>query len=248
MPNKQDTLNAYNFNEELVLTLNRMGYMFKDISEYGEAFVEYSTKISLPVLDIAAAYGVATLKALEKGVKNIIANDIEPKHLEILKTRVPPSFLSHLHLLPGKFPTEIDFPENSLGAILISHVLHFLNEEEIEEAISKLYKWLHTNGKIFVIVGTPYMRMWQKLIPIFEKRKKEGHKWPGIMDNLSLFPHTRTKDLPNLMHFFDCDTLTKLFKEGGFYIEKVGYIAHPTWPQEMQLDGRENVGMIARKT
>ena len=52
-----------------------------------------------------------------------IANDLDLRHLEILKSRVDKDSLKRLQLLPGRFPHEISFPDNSLVSSLIILIL-----------------------------------------------------------------------------------------------------------------------------
>lgn len=235
-------------NEEvkLIPTLNKMGYSFCDLSEYGRDFLEYCHFVKEPVLDIAAAYGVATLPALEAGAY-VIANDLDPRHLEILKSKVPSKFLERLNLKPGKFPQDLDFPEESLSAILASHVFHFLTGEETLEAVHSMYKWLKPGGKAFAIIGTPYVKMAEDFIPLFHQRKQQGEPWPGLIEDLSIYKHKRSADLPKLMHYMDDEIVRRIFTEAGFIIEKLGMFARPDFPEDMRLDGKENVGIVARK-
>jgi hypothetical protein len=223
-----------------------MGYMFKDITEYGLDFLEFCKTASAPVLDIAAAYGVASIKALEQGAY-VIANDLDPHHLEILKSRVPDCYQARLQTQVGRFPSQLHFEPKSLSAVLAANMFHFLNGEEVNEAIRCLYNWLYRGGKAFIIAGSPYIRLWKGIIPVFERKKSEGDVWPGLVENTSLYPNERLQDLPKLMHFFDPEILAHAFEKAGFVIEKAGYISRASWPEDMQLDGRESVGIIAVK-
>ena len=232
--------------EGFILTLNKMGYMTQEMDEYNQAFVDYAAKSPGPVLDIGAAYGNTTLLALLKGAR-VIANDLDPRHLEILKSRVPFDFLKQLQLLPGRFPNEIHFPENSLEGILISQVLHFFLDEELYHAVETLFCWLKPNAKVFVVAGTPYINIYKDFIPIFEQRKRQGMSWPGLIEDISVYQHNRVKDLPKSLHFFDDETLEKLFLKSGFKIEKVSMFTHKKLPDDIKLDGRESVGLIAVK-
>jgi hypothetical protein len=45
----------------------------------------------------------------------------------------------------------------------------------------------------------------------------------------------------------DVDVLRRIFEQAGFEIERVGYISREDFPDDMRLDGRENVGIIATK-
>src|SRR5260221_14662387 len=71
----------------LIPTLNNMGYMFEDLTEYGDEFIRFSQDAKDPALDIAAAYGIATLKLLQQQIR-VVANDLDPRHLEILRNQV----------------------------------------------------------------------------------------------------------------------------------------------------------------
>ena len=106
-----------------------------------------------PVLDIGAAYGVATIPALKNGA-HVIANYLEEKHLQILKNKVPLSYLSHLDLKSGRMPNELDIEKNSLGAVLTSRVLSFVLPEELELSFKKIFRWLKSGGEFFFLGGT----------------------------------------------------------------------------------------------
>lgn len=232
---------------KLVKTLNKMGYMFEDITEYEENFIHFSQQSKGPVLEIAAAFGVVTLKVAEKEV-NIIANDLDPEHLRILEKTATDSQRKFIKTLSGRFPQEINFRPHSFTAILASNVFHYLKGEEIIEGIKKFYSWLKPGGKVYIVAGTPYTHHWQEFIPIFEKNIQDQVLWPGYLDELSLFKNNkRLSELPSFMHFFTPDILSTLFEKVGFLIRKKGFAARPHWPQDMQLDGRESAGLIAFK-
>lgn len=232
--------------DNLYQTLNNTGYMFENLTAYGKEFIEFCSTVDSPVLDIGAAYGVATLPALEKGAY-VIANDIDHNHLVLLKSRVPETYHQNLELRGGKFPTEIDFPENSLSAILIANVWHFLSGEEMIQAIELMYSWLKPGGKVFIITATPYAKVIKDFILIFHERKIQGEQWPGEIEDISIYNHPRLADLPKFMHFMDDEVIHGLFCNSSFLIEKVEFIARPDLPLEMQLDGRETVGIIVVK-
>jgi O-methyltransferase involved in polyketide biosynthesis len=98
-------------------TLNKMGYMTERLSEpFSEEFAEFASRIGAPALDVGAAYGVATLEALKRGA-HVIANDVEPRHLELLSRRVPEAWKARLTLAPGVFPEGLSFSASSLGAV-----------------------------------------------------------------------------------------------------------------------------------
>ncbi|MBT4879680.1 MAG: class I SAM-dependent methyltransferase [Alphaproteobacteria bacterium] len=231
----------------LTPTLNKMGYMFSDITEYGEAFVDYASQLSVPVVDIAAAYGVATKRALKKGAHMVYANDIDPRHLAILKQNVPENHQHRLKTFVGSFPEELDFQQDSIGAVLIANVFHYLTGPQISMGITRLKSWLQPGGKVFVITGTPYTRMWESYIPGFYEEKKKKSLWPGWFGNIEQDKQVRMNDIPSFMHFFDIEVLERCFVEEGFKVEKIGYIDRKDWPSDMRLDGRESVGLVGVK-
>lgn len=233
--------------DALIVTLNHRGYMLSQPETYIQAFIDFAANAPGPVLDIGAAYGVATIPALEKGAY-VIANDLDERHLEILQRKVPGTLLDHLELRSGRMPSEIDFEENSLGAILTSRVLSFLLPEELEVSFEKIFKWLIPGGKLFYLGGSPYMGTFQEFLPTYEKRKAEGHKWPGFIEDIRSYAPERACDLPDFMHLLDEEVLSRSLLKAGFIIEELRYsAAREEYPQDMKLDGREQIGAIAVK-
>lgn len=229
-----------------VKTLNNMGFMTSTLDAFSQNFTDFSSQAPGPVLDIGAAYGVASLAALEKGAR-VIANDSDLRHLKILKDRTPTYLRSKLELLPGKFPEDLNIAPNSIGAVLICRVLHFLEGPAIQYAAQKLYQWIYPRGKVFVVAETPYLKNFKAFIPIYESRKAASAPWPGFIDDVMAIAPERGASLPPKMHFLDPEVLSRVFEEAGFLIERVETFARPEFPEDIQLDGRESVGMIARK-
>ena len=229
-----------------VPTLNRMGYMTSTLDPYSKAFIEFSTVAPGPVLDVGAAYGVATIEAL-KNSKRVFANDIDSRHLEILRDRVPAELRDRLELFPGAFPEGLSFERESLGAILVARVMHFFDGATIDRSAETLHRWLAPGGKAFIVAETPYLKNWQTFIPEYEKRRAQGELWPGFVSDVMAFAPDRGKSLPPQIHFLDPDVLSRVFIAAGFKIEKVGTMPRPDFPADMQLDGRESVGIIAVK-
>lgn len=229
----------------LIPTLNQMGYMTTFLDPYSEQFIEYSSVCKNPVLEIGSAYGIATLKALSVGA-TIVSNDLDARHLQILKRKCPASMQNRLTLIAGKFP-HVTLPDNYFDAILTVRVLHFLDGRTLRKFLAKCYKLLTTNGKLFVVADTPYLKDWRDFTQIFEKRIRKNSKWPGIVSNTRLFKSKRIAQLPKLMHWMDQSVLHRELKLAGFNIESIEYLNRTDYPTDSRLDGRESIGAIAIK-
>jgi|CXWL01.1.fsa_nt_gi hypothetical protein len=229
-----------------VKTLNNMGYMTSGLDLYSLAFVEFAPGAPGPCLDVGAAYGVASLSALSNGA-HVIANDIDERHLEILRGRALERLRQRLTLMPGSFPDGISFAPGTLGAVLVCRVMHFFDGPTIERAADKIMSWLAPGGKVFVVGETPFIGTAKAFFPTYEARVKAGDPWPGIVENVGAHDPKRAGNLPSRMHLLDEPTLRRVFSGAGFMIEKAGTFPRPEFPPDIQLDGRESVGLIARK-
>lgn len=229
-----------------IKTLNNMGFMTSTLDRYSHAFIGFAPYGPGPALEIGAAYGIATLEALKNGAR-VIANDIDERHLEILRDRAPMDQKKQLELLPGAFPKDLDLKPGSIGSVLVCRVLHFFDGPAIESAARILFRWLASGGKVFIVAETPYLKNFRTFIPIYEARKAAKNPWPGFVDDVMAIAPERGASLPPTIHFLDPEVLTRVFTEAGFVVEKAETIARPDFPEDLQFDGRESVGMIARK-
>jgi hypothetical protein len=227
----------------LIKTLNKMGFMTEWIDPYTADFIDFSIKAPGPCLEIGAAYGIATLKVLDKGAF-IVANDLSADHLKILSEKA--SCNKNLVLIPGKFPKNLNFCEQSLGAVLSSRVFHFFPGKLIDSGLKLIFKWLRPNGKLFFISETPYLNDYKNFIPVFEKRKSRKVRWPGVIKDVSVYS-SRAAQIPSFLNLLDPDILNAALQRAGFSVEKIGTIARPDYPADLTLDGRESVGAIAIK-
>ena len=201
-------------------TLNKTGFMKTELDVFSQKFIHFTLTSKKPVLEIGAAYGIATLQALKNNV-TIIANDIEEKHLIALLQKTPKSQLKNLYIKPGHFPANLEFEENSLGAVLICRVAHFFTGEEMDEGFKKIYKWLAPKGKIFFISMSPYHHLLKDFLPTYIRRAERGEKWPGVIENMKEYNPKESADIPNFLHVFDDAYMRTTLEKMGFNIEEI---------------------------
>jgi SAM-dependent methyltransferase len=229
--------------KHLIPTLNNTGFMAEVLDYYSEKFVSYSATINEKVLDIGCAYGIATLAALERGAI-VYACDMDERHIEILILKTPENLKAQLETIVGILPT-IDFPENSFGAILCSRVVHFMRGEDVEASVAKMYHWLKPDGKLFLSADTPYTGFWFEEAPAYERRKREGHKWPGLIEDMSIFfaGLEGPEDFPEFINPMDPDILKRVCDEVGFTVVEMGFVDR----QGTEKGSKQHAGVIAVK-
>lgn len=227
-------------------TLNGMGGMTPVLDAFGEAFVAFAPVAPGPVLDVGAAFGIASVAALAGGA-TVIANDLEPRHLEILASRVRECDQARLSLRPGAFPDALDFTPGSLGAVMLGRMLHFLDGPAIARGAAKLHGWLAPGGKVFGVAVTPYLVKLQPFRPLYEARRAAGDPWPGWIEDIRAYDPASVGDLPVAMNFLDPEVVTRCFGEAGFIVERAEYLSRQAFVADMKLDGREAVGFVVTK-
>ncbi len=228
--------------EQFIPTLNNMGYQIKNHDPYITAFIEYSVSNSNNfALELGAGFGLASREIIKQGGQ-VYCNDLDGRHLADLANGHNPK----LHVIPGDI-FALDLPDRFFKSILLSRVIHFFSPQQIENCFAKLKLWLKPKGKLFLTAETPYLRNWQKFIPVFEERKANGEPYPGLIDNPEFYEDSGLiKNLPSYKHKFDVDTMSNMLSNNDFTIEKISYINRKgIFPSNMLLDGRESVGAIA---
>lgn len=203
-----------------VATLNKKGFMKVDLDDFSKEFIRFSINQKDWVMDVGAAYGVTILPILKGGGK-VIANDIDHRHLLVIRKETPRETWKNLYLNYGKFPEDIEIPENSLRAILICRVAHFFKEEEIEETIKKSHKILKPGGKLFFITMSPYHHKLNGFIETYNKRWEKGVKWPGIIADMHKYAPELAPQIPKFVHVIEHRPMKKALEREGFRIEKM---------------------------
>ncbi|KTD27949.1 MULTISPECIES: class I SAM-dependent methyltransferase [Legionella] len=231
----------------LVMTLNQRGPVSSYLDDYAQQFIHFAVQQKSPVLELGAAYGFVTIAALTAGA-TVIANDIEPRHLQILYNRTPKECRDRLSLLPGEFPSNLNLANESIAGCYISRMLGYLEPAELQQGMEKLFLWLKPGAKLFVLASPPYRSLYKAIIPIYEQRIKDNEQWPGYFTNLkNLLEERLRRYVPNKLHFLDEKILSREVERVGFIVEKAELYARQDLPEKAQYDGREGIAVIARK-
>lgn len=226
----------------LIPTLNNMGYTPKNYDVVQEAFINFSASAKAPVLDIGAAFGVATLPALATGA-SVIANDLDIRHLEAIAQQTPEKYRQNLKTVVGCVHDDLKFVAKSLEAVLIARVLHFFSPEKVLSTLLKIKNWLQPNGKIFIVVTTPFIKILENYLPIYQQKLSENDPWPGYILDASPYL-TEEVRMPFSVNLFDQNTLHRVMVRAGYHIEELFYFPAEC-PTEWLYDGREFLGCIA---
>lgn len=222
------------------------GYAIVTLDPISRKFVDYCKLIQDPILDIAAGYGTISLAVLKETSCTVIAEDIGVDNLLVLRKHAEKNELNRLYLNSDRFPNELNFPDESIGAVAICQLFHFLTGDEIDLGLKKIYKWLKPGGKLFIVTCAPFVRPLLDFIPTFEERYKQGMLWPGYIEDIaSLCP-----GFPNLQQFFhviDHKVMKAALMRAGFEIEELTYVDRRETIPFFGVDGRESIGVVAVK-
>lgn len=238
-----------------IYTLNHKGAMAPHIDKISEEFIKTAVQDGKKVLEIGAGYGLVCIESLKRGAKDYTANDLDVRHLKILARNlqeVYPIGFYHLKLSSGNYLDGIDEKETEFDAILVARVFHFMTPTEASTALQMMHRQLKPGGKVYAVMLTPYVRGFSSFIPEFERRVSKGEPFPGYVENLEIFvdPKLSTKikqTMDRQLMFFNAKVAKSFFEKNGFVVEKCEEMPLAYTSEFWELDGRENVGVIARK-
>ena len=195
---------------------NGDGYASPNPHPLSQEFVSFSSTIKSPVLDIGAAFGLTSINALKKGA-TVICNEKEKKQLEYIChiKSITDEEKKRLYLKHGSI-LEIDFPNNSLGAIHISRVMHFFKPNEVELFFQKAYNWLIPNGRLYIITMSQYHYANPKGFSEFYNNViKKGVEFPGMINDYKF------KDEKYVLHAIDPVVMMRVGNKYGFICKKI---------------------------
>ncbi len=184
--NMRKLFQQYRSNKTVPPTANKKGnevnYPNYLTSEYLQ-FLKSRKKKPL-TLDVGGAWGTNALNIVQQTQANIIVNDIAEVHLAAFHRRLQErNQLGRVQLIARPFP-KYDLPTNTLDAVVLSHVLHYIPGAEIESGFKKIKEWLKPDGKVFVRVLTPYSRPFYDYADSIRAKHAKGKTWPGEIDDI----------------------------------------------------------------
>lgn len=232
----------------VIKTKNSMGIMTTDLSPSTKEFVKYCSP-GKKVVDIGCAFGAATFPALEKGAE-VIACDIGKEHLDFITESLDPKFCDKLTIVHGDFLSDLDIKPNSLSAIHISQVIHFLTGDQIEITLKKFHEWLQPDGKLYIVNMTADLGIYKQneLKAEIQNKKLRGEKWPGEIKQRDFARPEYVPQIPVLAHFFDKDFLSELLEKNGFSLEYIDYFRFENIPEFYKTSGKEYLATVAKKS
>lgn len=210
------------------------------------ACIEYCQSAEKPLLDIGAGFGTISAAVANEGRIDVIAEDAGPENLLVLRKQVDPRSRGHLFLNRQRFP-EFDLPAESLGAVSIIQVIHFLKGDEIEIGLKKIFEWLVPSGKLFIVTCSPYISVLQPFLPMYEERWARGEKWPGLVENFRALRGPQHQNVAEFIHVMDERPMRAALERAGFEVELMTFVDRRRTIPTLALDGRESIGVIAVK-
>jgi len=226
-------------------TSNQMGWTNDAYTDpIVDQFVALAATAALPVVDVGAGHGATTAAAIERGAR-VVAVEIHDAHLDAIRDRVGRDH-ARLTLVSGRFPDAVRLAAGAHAAVLLARVLHFFPGAQIEASARAAFELLAPGGRVFVSAETPFRGNMQAFLPVYDARRAAGDPWPGVVDDTARY-FLPSANLPPAMNFLDEVVLARVFAAAGFTIERADLFERPYLPAEIRLDGREGVGLIARK-
>ena len=234
-----------------VPTADKKGFMLAEPDALMKSCAAFAAALKLPLVDIGAAYGVASLYALSfDEIPQVIAVDPDKSHLDILSKKAGDT--ERLSLIQGSFPEEVSLLDNSVGAILVSRVFHFFRGDTLDVTFANIFSALVPGGKVFISAVSPYIAVLKDFLAIYEERVATNVVWPGEIEDLQAYlPAKYRTQNPSFFHALTPKVLSAALERHGFFVEKAEYATRPYPPGfqmvETELAGREDTVIIACK-
>jgi len=193
------------------------------LDELSLKFVIASRTAKAPVLDFGCGEGVATVAALARGA-HVCAVDSDEADIARLLARVPSQQHRRLRARAGSL-LEIDFKGVPFDSIHAARVLQEFDGTGVERLLQKFFRWLYPDGRLFISTLTPRGEFWNAFGREFLRRRVQGARWPGYIEEVSQFTGNDSDAMA--LHLIDRETLRRELHTAGFAIEEIRCLPLP---------------------
>ena len=199
-----------------------------------------------PLLDLGCAFGAQTFRALAAGAR-VIAMDMTDSHLQLLNERLPEAYKVSCHTMLGQLPGPLPLNSGAVSGILCGDVLHFLQGEEIKQALREMYRVLVPGGVLALTVASIRMQILERLNireQVEAKWRQRPDEFNGCFDQLAHLCIEEARELgqfeaaekyeemlkgrddPFWMNFFIGEQLQSQLEKQGFKVLNWEYAAN----------------------
>lgn len=253
-------------------TNNKTGFMFLNIDDSINYWLNSMPHSSKPLVDLGAAYGIHTIHALKAG-RDVISVDMDEVHISKLRERVDKylkSTAAQQSTSPGRLvdsliatlPDSTVFQDESVAGVLLSEVLHFMKPGQPQPLFEDVYRWLEPGGKMVVTMAASKE---EKVQNFAGKMGFELNNDRTVDEVNNMIATASSEELANEAPaymelpasspfraavcgslYLMCAKELKVFaKRAGFQIEKCTHISPDKYP-DAKIEG-ETVLLVARK-
>ena len=196
-------------------TLNNFGYMFvKEMPDFDLALAMMSR--ARPVLDVGCAFGYTCRLMLERGYR-VIANDLDPKHLDALRVDLAGKSGPELITMPGDVLKLEGIEPGSLSGAFALNVLHFMSGAEIRGVFECVHRWLASDGVFMVTSLSPYASS-EESRRVYYNRLRDRCEWPREPP-----AKENNNGMARSFHVNGCEVLIREALAVGFRLVKAAY-------------------------
>ena len=125
--------------------------------------------------------------------------------MDDIRLKLPHDILKNITFIHGDILSLLTIPENAFDYIYASRVIHFFKEEQIHEFFKRCYSWLKKEGVLYITAETPFLGNWRNFNNVYEKRRKDGASWPGLISENEMCLYETSgfsKNMPEIFQFF----------------------------------------------
>jgi SAM-dependent methyltransferase len=173
----------------------------------------------IQVLDIGCGSGV-DVRTIVKNGGRVFAIDAEPEPLSILIKSLDSQHLSSVFVSLGKFPDKFELESNAFDAIILGHVIHYMNPNQLQKTFEQSYDALKHSGRLLLSTNSfeyNFSPSWNLESYASWKnktlRKSAGYIFPTYKAEYSSQPHYSAK-----AHLQDFDFTAHNLKHAGFLV------------------------------